>query len=159
MARFAPRVGRARDIESHLARKEGADSGGLTYDAPVIALEGVRKMYGRTTALHSTTLLLASGETTALIGPSGCGKSTLLRIVAGLETPDEGHVVIDGRVQDARTIDETRRAMGYVIQDGGLFPHLTAAENVTLVARWLKRREDEIRARVETLADMVRLSR
>jgi osmoprotectant transport system ATP-binding protein len=125
----------------------------------VIALEGLTKKYGATTALAPTTLHFEEGETTALIGPSGCGKSTLLRIIAGLVVPDAGRVVIDGRTLDPQNADAERRAMGYVIQDGGLFPHLTAEGNVTLVARWLGQDEAAIRARVDALTDMVRLPR
>lgn len=123
----------------------------------MIALESIAKSYGQAHALESLTLTIARGETTALIGPSGCGKSTLIRILAGLIRPDAGRVVIDGRPLTEATIDEERRMMGYVIQEGGLFPHLTAEANVTLVARWLKRDPAFIHARVEELRDMVRL--
>jgi osmoprotectant transport system ATP-binding protein len=123
----------------------------------VIELHGVTKRYDGNDALLPTTLAIARGETTALIGPSGCGKSTLIRIVAGLERPDQGRVVIDGRALTPETVDEERRTMGYVIQDGGLFPHLTAERNVTLTARWLGRSDAAIRARVAELAEMVRL--
>ena len=92
----------------------------------MIALESIAKSYGQAHALESLTLTIARGETTALIGPSGCGKSTLIRILAGLIRPDAGRVVIDGRPLTEATIDEERRTMGYVIQEGGLFPHLTA---------------------------------
>lgn len=128
----------------------------------MIALEGITKKYGEKAALHPTTLEFNKGVTTALIGPSGCGKSTMLRIIAGLEAPDAGRVVIDGRALDPRNTRDAnaeRRAMGYVIQDGGLFPHLTAERNVTLVARWLGQEESATRARVGELADMVRLTK
>lgn len=128
----------------------------------MIALEGISKKYGEKAALQPTTLEFNQGVTTALIGPSGCGKSTMLRTIAGLEAPDAGRVVIDGRALDLRnaaSMSAERRAMGYVIQDGGLFPHLTAERNVTLVARWLGQDESKVRARTFELADMVRLSR
>ena len=94
----------------------------------------------------------------ALIGPSGCGKSTLLRVIVGLVTPDAGEV----RIGDQRMAPATRRAlrlrMGYVIQEGGLFPHLTAFENAALVARDLGWRDDRIRARVDELAALAHLA-
>ena len=94
-----------------------------------------------------------------LIGPSGCGKSTLLRIVAGLVLPDAGDVRVDGRPVTRAGSVEQRRAMGYVIQDGGLFPHLTAEANVTLLARHLRREARAIEGRVDALAELVRLPR
>ncbi|MEA2553987.1 MAG: osmoprotectant transport system ATP-binding protein, partial [Fimbriimonadaceae bacterium] len=74
-------------------------------------------------------------KTTALIGPSGCGKSTLLRLIIRLIEPTTGRVLYDGEPVTAENVLQIRRQTGYVIQDGGLFPHLTAEENVTLVAR------------------------
>jgi osmoprotectant transport system ATP-binding protein len=125
----------------------------------VIELAGVTKEYGAITALHATSLVFAPRATTVLIGPSGCGKSTLLRIVAGLVLPDAGDVRIDGRPVTRAGSVEQRRAMGYVIQDGGLFPHLTAEANVTLLARYLRREPRTIEDRVDALAELVRLPR
>ena len=125
----------------------------------MIELAGVTKRYGATTALHATSLVFAPRATSVLIGPSGCGKSTLLRIVAGLVLPDAGDVRIDGRPVTRAGSVEQRRAMGYVIQDGGLFPHLTAEANVTLLARHLRREERAIHDRVDALAELVRLPR
>jgi osmoprotectant transport system ATP-binding protein len=125
----------------------------------VIELTGVTKHYGATTALHATSLVFAPRTTTVLIGPSGCGKSTLLQIVAGLVPPDAGEVRIDGRRVTRAGSVEQRRAMGYVIQDGGLFPHLTAEGNVTLLARHLRRDPHAVGTRVDELAELVRLPR
>ena len=72
-------------------------------------------------------LTIAPGRTTVLIGPSGCGKSTLLRLMIGLVQPDTGSVAIGGKPLTPETVLEVRRGLGYVIQDGGLFPHLTRA--------------------------------
>lgn len=102
---------------------------------PVLALDGVAKRYGDLQALAPTTLHVARGEVVVLIGPSGCGKSTLLRIVAGLVAPDAGTVTLGGTRLAPSTAMELRHRMGYVIQEGGLFPHLTAAENAELLAR------------------------
>lgn len=103
----------------------------------MIALRSVAKRYGDFTALHPTTIEFAQSQVTALIGPSGCGKSTLLRLVLGLIEPTQGVVERDGVPLEAKSMADHRRRTGYVIQDGGLFPHLTARGNVTLMARFL----------------------
>src|SRR5262252_2318668 len=103
-----------------------------------LRLSKVIKRYGAGAAVDGIDLTFASGKTTALLGPSGCGKSTVLRLLVGLVTPDAGAITVDGRPLPARDIEALRRRIGYVIQDGGLFPHLTAAENVTLMARYLR---------------------
>lgn len=103
----------------------------------MLNLQGVSKRFGATIALQATDLAVETGRTTVLIGQSGCGKSTMLRLMNGLIRPDTGTVRFgDQEVTDA-TAMEIRRRMGYVIQDGGLFPHLTARRNVTLMARHL----------------------
>jgi osmoprotectant transport system ATP-binding protein len=119
----------------------------------MIELRGVEKRYGGAAALRKTDLTVEAGRTTALIGPSGCGKSTLLRLIIGLVDADAGEVWIGG----ARFSTEMRRQMGYVIQDGGLFPHLTARQNVTLLARHQGWSDEKIRARAGELAQLVRL--
>ncbi len=121
----------------------------------MILLERVTKRYGERVALHPTNLVVAEGGVTALIGPSGCGKSTLIRTVLGLVPPDEGRVEVDGEAVTPQTAESVRRKVGYVIQDGGLFPHLTAGENVALMARYLE--TEGIEARMAQLADLVRL--
>src|SRR5438105_1671821 len=101
----------------------------------MVELQGLSKSFGSTVALRPTDLVFAEGKTTALIGPSGCGKSTLLRLIIGLIEPSSGRVLFDGQVVNPRNVLAVRRETGYVIQDGGLFPHLTARDNVQLVAR------------------------
>jgi osmoprotectant transport system ATP-binding protein len=103
----------------------------------VIALEHVSHAYPHVTSLDDVTLHVAAGETVALIGPSGCGKSTLLKAVIGLVRPSSGRVSIEGVELQTGNELELRRRVGYVIQSGGLFPHLSAAENITLAARYL----------------------
>ena len=123
----------------------------------MLNLQGVSKTYNGTTALHPTDLAPAPGKTTVLIGPSGCGKSTLLRLMIGLIRPDAGTVRFDGVALGDDTVRAVRRRMGYVIQEGGLFPHLTARDNITLMARhlgWVRTRLD---ARVAELAALVQL--
>lgn len=108
----------------------------------MITLNGVSKRYGDRTAVHPVDLTFGAGEVTALIGPSGCGKSTLLRLILGLIEPSTGEVTLDGTAVKRETATEVRRKVGYVVQDGGLFPHLTARRNVTLMADHLSRSVD-----------------
>jgi osmoprotectant transport system ATP-binding protein len=112
----------------------------------MLQLTGVSKSYGGLPALHPTDLTVAAGRTTVLIGPSGCGKSTLIRLMAGLIEPDTGAVSLDGEPLTPANAREFRRRIGFVVQDGGLFPHLTARGNATLMARhlgWDRRRIDD----------------
>jgi osmoprotectant transport system ATP-binding protein len=119
-------------------------------------LRGVSKSYGSTVAIRRTDLAVPSGRTLVIIGPSGCGKSTLLRLMIGLTPPDEGTVQFDGIPFTPEHSLKLRHKMGYVIQDGGLFPHLTARDNVALLARHLKRSRSWIEDR---LAELARLTR
>jgi osmoprotectant transport system ATP-binding protein len=105
----------------------------------MIELRSVSKTFGGAVALHETSLRMEPAKTTVLIGPSGCGKSTLLRLIIGLIEPTTGVVEIDGQRLSANNLLELRRRIGYVIQEGGLFAHLTAAQNVLLMANHLKR--------------------
>jgi osmoprotectant transport system ATP-binding protein len=125
----------------------------------VLVLDGVAKRYGEATVLHPTSLSLGRGERVALIGPSGSGKSTLLRTVLGLVEPDAGRVLFDGIEVGPSTVRAVRRRCGYVISDGGLFPHLTAGGNVTLVARRLAWTTARIEERLGSLLALVRLER
>ena len=121
-----------------------------------LRLSKVIKRYGAGAAVDGIDLTFASGKTTALLGPSGCGKSTVLRLLVGLVAPDGGEISVDGRPLPSHDIEALRQRIGYVIQDGGLFPHLTAAENVTLMARHL--RWDPARA-AKRLGELAALTR
>jgi osmoprotectant transport system ATP-binding protein len=123
----------------------------------LVRLDNVSKRYGARVALHPLTLEFARGETTALIGASGCGKSTLLRMIVGLVHPDTGSVTIGDDVLTADNADTLRHGIGYVIQDGGLFPHLTVAENVALLARYLGWPHEKIGARLDVLRTLVNI--
>jgi len=123
----------------------------------MIAVENVSKQYGTRTVLAPTSLPFAPGKTTVLIGPSGCGKSTLLRLIVGLIAPSSGRVVVNDQELTPANAETLRHGIGYVIQDGGLFPHLTAERNVSLLARFLSRPEAEIGKRVQELAQLVQL--
>ena len=122
----------------------------------LVQLVEVSKRFGDASALELTNLSVERGKTTVLIGPSGCGKSTLLRLIIGLIEPDGGEIRFDGAELRRDQIDIVRRRIGYVIQEGGLFPHLTARRNILLMARHLGRDENETRAR---LADLCVLTR
>jgi len=124
----------------------------------LVELVEVSKRYTDATALHSTNLSVELGKTTVLIGPSGCGKSTLLRLIIGLVEPDSGTITFDGSQITSGNIDMLRRRIGYVIQEGGLFPHLTARANVLLMARHLGKSDEEMRARLLELCELTRFS-
>ena len=121
-----------------------------------VELIGVSKKFGATAALHPTDLSFERGKTTVLIGPSGCGKSTILRLIIGLLDPDGGTARFDGAAITPANIPQLRRRIGYVIQDGGLFPHLTARKNVLLMAAQLKRPAVEMESRLAELCKLTR---
>lgn len=114
----------------------------------------VSKSFGNTVALRSVSLHVPQGAFTVLIGPSGCGKSTLLRCLLGLIEPDRGRVLFNGEDLFRSDIQRIRHRIGYVIQDGGLFPHLTARQNITLLARRLGKDGAWIGERVNELRDL-----
>jgi osmoprotectant transport system ATP-binding protein len=129
----------------------------MSEPTPILQLVSVSLRHGAVVALAPTTLEIATGATTVLIGPSGCGKTTLLRLMMGLLTPEQGHVLFDGQTLTAQNVRALRSRMGYVVQDGGLFPHLTGVENVTLMARHLGWPSARAARRVAELAELVRL--
>ena len=122
----------------------------------MIELRGVSKRYGEHQALAPTDLTFPEGKTTVLIGPSGCGKSTILRLIVGLIKPDTGEVVIEGHPLTDENLIKRRRGMGYVIQEGGLFPHLTAEQNVWLMMRHTGKEIKDCVKRVTELAKLTR---
>ena len=123
----------------------------------MLRLVDIAKSFGTRVVLRPMSMEIPAGKTTALLGPSGCGKSTLLRVVAGLIPPDQGQVFFDGEVVTQQNVKKLRQKMGFVLQDGGLFPHLTALGNAGLLARHLGWEVSRVNARVEELADLTRL--
>ncbi|MFB6278043.1 MAG: ATP-binding cassette domain-containing protein [Salinibacter sp.] len=123
----------------------------------MIQLNTVTKRYGDAYAARNVTLTAEAEATTVLIGPSGSGKSTLLRLMIGLTQPDGGTVTVDDRRLTPANVQSLRRRMGYVIQEGGLFPHLTGRNNAALLARHLGWAPDRIDARIEDLTQLVQL--
>lgn len=122
------------------------------------ALERVSKRYGDFMALDDVSLDFASGSTTALIGTSGAGKSTVLRLLLGLDWPDQGAVRVAGQILQHADVLALRRRVGYVIQDGGLFPHLTVQGNLALLPRYLGWSAEQVHARAAELAELTHLS-
>ncbi len=124
-----------------------------------IALRGIGKQFGEFAAVKNIDLDVPTGALIALLGPSGCGKTTLLRIIAGLETPDEGQVLFDGR--DATSWRIRDRNVGFVFQHYALFRHMSVSENVAFGLKVKRRRERppaaEIRKKVRALLDLVQL--
>lgn len=121
------------------------------------ALERASKRYGAVVALNHVDIDFSAGSTTALIGSSGSGKSTVLRLLLGLDYPDEGTVCVDGQPLGPSKVLELRRRVGYVIQDGGLFPHLTVSGNLALLPRYLGWRAQHVQQRAEELAALTHL--
>ena len=126
---------------------------------PLVELIGVSKSFGGTIGLHPTDLAFQRGLTTALIGPSGCGKSTLLRLIIALLWPERGRVLFDQKDVTEANAQEVRRRIGYLIQEGGLFPHLTARANVLLMSRHLGRDVSQMQQRLDELCALSRFPR
>jgi len=124
----------------------------------LVKLADVSKRYAGAQALHSTNLSIERGKTTLLIGPSGCGKSTLLLLMIGLIAPDSGTIAFNDLTITPTNIYSLRRRIGYVIQEGGLFPHLTARANVLLMARYLGKSQEEMQSRLMELCELTRFS-
>ena len=121
-----------------------------------IRLHNISKTFGKTKALHTTSLEIGAQTTTVLIGPSGCGKSTLLRLIIGLIKPDSGNIYVHGEVLGPQNLYRIRHKMGYVLQDGGLFPHLNARENVSLLGIYLGHDKSQIRGRMDELCELTK---
>ena len=122
----------------------------------MLSVHNISKIYNDRTALDALTLTVQTARTTVLIGPSGCGKSTLIRIMIGLILPDTGHIRFENTEVTPETALQLRHRMGYVIQDGGLFPHLNGYDNVALMARYLGWAEDRLAVRIHELTELTR---
>jgi len=120
----------------------------------MLELRDVTKKYADLTAVAPLNLSVPAGEVLVLLGPSGCGKTTILRMVAGLVTPTEGAIKVDGLPLSDATLSHVRRKLGYVIQEGGLFPHLTARANIALMARHEGWSRERIETRLGELVEM-----
>ena len=123
----------------------------------VVEFDRVTKRYGRQVALDGISFRVPAGSVCALVGPSGCGKTTTLKLVNRLVEPTSGRVLLDGEDVASRDPVELRRGIGYVIQQVGLFPHRTVAENVATVPRLLGWDRARVRRRVDELVELVGL--
>ena len=123
----------------------------------MIELKSISKSYGKESVLTDFNYIFEKGITTAIIGPSGCGKSTLLRIIMGLIQKDDGKVLIDNEEVTKENILQIRQSIGYVIQKGGLFPHLSAYDNCALVAKHLGWKRFRINERLEELCALTKI--
>jgi iron(III) transport system ATP-binding protein len=129
--------------------------------AAAIELTGLRRVFGRTAAVEGITLRVERGEILTLLGPSGCGKSTTLRCIAGLERPDDGDIVIGGRLVSSKSrrvfLAPERRNLGMVFQSFAVWPHMTVFANVAYPLRIRGWSRDRIAARVGEVLRLVRL--
>ena len=122
----------------------------------LVHFRAVSKLFGNDVAVSDINLEIPRGHITALIGPSGCGKSTILRLIVGLIAPDTGEMQFDDEPIAPGTIMKMRRRLGYVIQDGGLFPHLTARRNLALQWTLFGKNRDEIEKRIADLCTLTK---
>ena len=126
---------------------------------PMIAYAHVAKSFGPVVAVDDVSLEIAEGEFLAIVGGSGSGKTTLLRLANRLIEADRGAITVEGK--DIGGVDPVslRRRIGYVFQSGGLFPHLSVADNIGITPKLLGQPAPEIAARVDELLELVRLDR
>ena len=122
----------------------------------LVHFHAVSKRFGDEFAVRDINLEIARGKITALIGPSGCGKSTILRLIVGLVSADIGEIQFDGEQIADGTIMKIRHRLGYVIQDGGLFPHLTARRNLALQSRLFRKERAGIEKRITELCELTK---
>ncbi len=154
--RVPPRRASPAPLRVRGGREGGCTGTSAQVTGPAIELRGAARRFAGGAGLGPVDLAVARGETVALIGESGSGKSTLLRLVLGLVPPDSGEVRFVGTPVRAGD-DALRRRIGYVVQGGALFPHLTAAANAALVARHLGWESSRIARRLHELEALVRL--
>ncbi len=126
-------------------------------DVPAVELREVTKVFGGLTAVDRVSLRVPPGKVVALLGPSGCGKTTTLRLINRLEEPTGGQILVRGKDTRAQRSEQLRRSIGYVIQEGGLFPHLTVGENVATVPRLLGWHRERVGRRVAEVLELVGL--
>jgi osmoprotectant transport system ATP-binding protein len=124
-----------------------------------ISFSAVSKSFAKETVLQSLSLDLPDKQLTAVIGRSGCGKSTLIKMINGLLKPDSGEVALGGAALDYSDLPRLRRGIGYAVQGTGLFPHLSAADNITLLAQLEGWESARIEARMDELLTLVQLDR
>jgi len=145
--------------ESDLGEKGRAQDASAAISGAEIRLEDVTKRYPgqNTAAVDGLNLTIPAGEIVMFVGPSGCGKTTSLKMINRLIEPTSGTIMIGDNDVRKQSADELRRHVGYVIQGGSLFPHMTVAKNIAIVPKLLGWESDRIARRVDELLDMVNL--
>lgn len=123
----------------------------------MISLRNVSKRFGSHLAVDGIDFKCPRGKTQVLIGTSGCGKSTLLRMMVGLVTPDAGEVIFEDEPLNASTLNSIRQRIGYMIQEGGLFPHLKVRDNVAIVPKFLGWPSSQTDTRIAELLKLTQL--
>ena len=121
----------------------------------ILSLQGITKSFGGTPVLNGIDLEAAQGEFITLLGSSGCGKTTTLRIIAGLEDPDQGRVLLEG--QDMTHTEPNKRDVNTVFQNYALFPHMSVEQNIGYALKIRKRPKAEIREEVKKMLELVQL--
>lgn len=139
-------------MSTSITKAEGVSGAEIVFDK-------VEKIYPgqKTPAVNSLSLTIPAGEIVMFIGPSGCGKTTTLKMINRLHDPSSGTITIDGQSITSKNPDELRRTIGYVIQGGSLFPHMTVGQNIGLVPGLLKWDKAKTAKRVDELLDLVSL--
>lgn len=121
----------------------------------LVRLEGVSKVYGNHAVIPPLDLSIRDGEFLTLLGPSGCGKTTILRMIAGLESPSSGRIVLDG--EDITYLPPYKRDVNTVFQNYALFPHMTVEENISFGLRMKGVPSDEAKRRIDRVLSLIRL--
>lgn len=124
----------------------------------MIVAERLSKHFGKTAAVDDISFEVTEGETLVLLGTSGCGKTTTLRMINRLTEPSGGRISVNGKDIMAQNPDELRRGIGYVLQNNGLFPHYTVAENLAVVPKLLKWEQSKINERTKILLEKLHLT-
>src|SRR6516162_11120507 len=124
-------------------------------DQPLLRIDGVVKTFGTFRAVDGVSLDIRAGEFFALLGPSGCGKTTLLRMLAGFETPDQGHILLNGR--DIARVLPHERPVNMMFQNYALFPHLSVRDNIAFGLKRARMPRAEIKDRVAEMVALVKL--
>ena len=128
---------------------------------PEIILKNITKRFGKSVAVDNLNLVIKDGDFVSLLGPSGCGKTTTLRMIAGLETPTEGEIYIDGKLmfssEKGVDVSPDKRNVGFLFQNYALWPHMTVYKNIAFGLENMKWDKEKIRKRVEELFDTLKI--
>jgi ABC-type sugar transport system ATPase subunit len=127
----------------------------MTDSSPALELKQIRKAYGAVQVIHGVDLEIGEGEFVVFVGPSGCGKSTLLRLIAGLDDPTSGDIVLKGK--RVNNIPASERGLSMVFQSYALYPHMSVRSNLSFGLENIRMPKEEIRARVDAAAKLLQI--